>query len=166
MAFLCFHLHFYLSTFDCPSNIKRSETVDIIYGWQHICDRNNESLLIHPFQVYVSNRWLSLWTINVFSSHKCSEGCFTLCFVLRTSWHLNFHLYCSFLLRGSASLSMWARQVSRQEMPAGSSSALSTASGLMGSSWTIQQNWTLVRTRSTLSSILGALGVMFQERYM
>lgn len=73
---------------------------------------------------------------------------------------------CFFLFRESASLSMWARQVSRQEMPAGSSSALSTASVLMASSWRLRQSQTLVMTPSTPSSILGALGVMFQERYM
>lgn len=61
---------------------------------------------------------------------------------------------------------MWARQVCRPETPAGSSSASSTASALMESSWTVLQNWTLVKTHSTLSSTLGALGVMFPEPSM
>lgn len=60
---------------------------------------------------------------------------------------------------------MWVRQVCRQVTPAGSSSVSSTASVLTGSSWTILRDPTLVKTHSTLSSTLGALGVMFPEPY-
>lgn len=71
-----------------------------------------------------------------------------------------------YLFRESASPSMWVRPVSRQEMPAGSSSASSTASVRTASSWTVPHNRTLVKTRSTPSSTPGALGVMSPERYM
>lgn len=66
----------------------------------------------------------------------------------------------------SVSPSTWVRPVSRQEMPAGSCSASSMASVLTASSWTVPHNRTLVTTRSTPSSTLGALVVMSPERYM
>ena len=82
--------------------------------------------------------------------------------------HLNFHIVFVFfyLFRESASPSTWVRPVSRQEMPAGSSSASSTASVLTASSWTVPHNRTLVTTRSTPSSTPGALDVTSPERYM
>lgn len=68
--------------------------------------------------------------------------------------------------RGSASLSMWARQVSRLEMPAGSCSASSMVSVLMESRWKPQRNPTLVKTHSTHSLILVAQVDMFPGQYM
>lgn len=85
--------------------------------------------------------------------------CADLYFVSMISFQLDL------LCRGSASLSMWAKQVSRWEMPAGSSSAWSMVLGLMASSWTLQLKQTLEKILSTLSSTLGALGVTFHERY-
>lgn len=86
--------------------------------------------------------------------------CADLYFVSMISFQLDL-----LLCRGSASLSMWAKQVSRWEMPAGSSSAWSMVLGLMASSWTLQLKQTLEKILSTLSSTLGALGVTFHERY-
>lgn len=84
-------------------------------------------------------------------------------------WHhfpfVNFTLSCD-LSRGSASLSMWARQVSRLEMPAGSCSASSMVSVLMESHWKPLQNPTLMKTNSTHSLILVAQVVMFPGRCM
>lgn len=105
---------------------------------------------------------ISFWESKTLS--KGNKSCFTFCFCDTSK--LPSVLLFSSLFRESASLFMWVRQVSRQEMPAGSSSVSSMASGLTVSSWTLQQNPTLVTTRSTLSSTLGALDVTFQERYM
>lgn len=108
------------------------------------------------FIVNLSSKDPFLWIWMMFPVGDCAD----LYFVSMISFQLDL-----LLCRGSASLSMWAKQVSRWEMPAGSSSAWSMVLGLMASSWTLQLKQTLEKILSTLSSTLGALGVTFHERY-